>query len=176
VDVSRLALVSVGGLVAGVANSVAGGGTLVSFPVLVAAGASPLSGNITSSVGLLTGYIGGTQAYRRELHGQGRRLVRLGATSLVGSAVGAIILLNTPASGFTKVAPFLIVLSCILLALSPQLAKAAAVRRQHVLLPRPCEGLDTQLPIFGAAIYGGYFGAGVGVMLLSVLVVRLIIE
>lgn len=160
-----LLLVGGAGLVAGAVNAVAGGGTLVSFPALLAVGLPPVAANITSSIGLLTGYAGGSLAYRRELAGQRGRLVSLLPASLLGGGAGAVLLLLTPDATFRAVVPYLVLVSCALLAAQPRLARALADRRRG----RPELHWGVHLGIGLGAVYGSYFGAGLGVLLLAVL-------
>lgn len=159
------ALTAGAGLLAGVVNAVAGGGTLVTFPALLSTGMPAVTANITSSVGLLSGYAGGSVAYRRELAGQGPRVRALGVVSVVGGVTGAVLLLVTPAAAFRSVVPFLILASCLLLAVQPRLA--AALRH------RGGAGGDAswqlQAAVFVGAVYGAYFGAALGVLLLALL-------
>lgn len=159
-----LLLVGGAGLRAGAVNAVAGGGTLLTFPALLLAGLSPVAANITSSVGLISGYAGGSLAYRRELEGQGDRARSLIVVSVVGGVAGAVLLLVTPASAFRVAVPYLVLLSCALLAVQPRLARLVATHRP---------GADLALPlrvgVGVAAVYGSYFGAGLGVLLLAVL-------
>lgn len=158
-------LVAGAGLVAGAANAIAGGGTLVTFPALLAAGLSPVSANTTSSVGLLAGYAGGSLAYRRELAGQGARARGLLPSAVVGGVLGAVLLLALPAASFRAVVPYLILLSCLLLAVQPRLAAVLAARGAVKAHP----GWEVQLGVGVSAVYGSYFGAGLGVVLLAVL-------
>src|SRR4051812_45979634 len=106
-----LLLVGAGGLVAGAVNAVAGGGTLVAFPALLAVGVPALTANITCSVGLLSGYAGGSLAYRRELQTQGSRVRALLPAAVVGAVAGAVLLLVTPQETFRAVVPYLVLLS-----------------------------------------------------------------
>lgn len=165
------AVVAIAGLLAGAVNAMAGGGTLISFPALLGAGLAPVSANVTSSVGLLTGYVGGTQAYRRELAGQGARVRALGAVCMVGGVLGALVLLVTPASAFKLVVPYLILFSCLLLALQPTLSRRVAARRAAATEQPATRGLGLLVPVLVllCALYGSYFGAGLGVLLLAVL-------
>ncbi|MCW2599916.1 MAG: hypothetical protein JWM02_1745 [Frankiales bacterium] len=158
-------LVGGAGVVAGAVNAIAGGGTLVSFPALLAAGLSPVTANITSSVGLLAGYVGGTVGYRRELEGQGGRVVGLLVASVIGGLVGALLLLATPGNGFRAVVPYLVLLSCLLLAVQPWLART--LEAHGVAGPHP--GWEVRVAVGVGAVYGSYFGAGLGVILLAVL-------
>ena len=151
------------GALAGAVNAVAGGGTLVSFPALLAAGLSPVTANITSSVGLLTGYAGGSLAYRQELEGQRDRARRLAIAGVIGGVVGAVLLLLTPGDRFRDIVPWLILLSSLLLAIQPTVARWLTDRGGD----RPA--WQSQLGIGVAAIYGSYFGAGLGVIMLAVL-------
>ena len=159
------ALVAAAGLVAGGVNAVAGGGTLVSFPALLAAGLSPLTANMTSAVGLLPGYAGGSVAYRRELSQQGPRIRAVLPYAVVGGVAGAVLLLVTPDTTFEAVVPYLVLTSCALLAVQPRLA---------VLLARQRRGSSdlhwgVRAAVGLGAVYGSYFGAGLGVLLLAVL-------
>jgi len=147
------------GVAAGAVNAVAGGGSLISFPALLGAGLPPLSANATNIVAVLPGYVGGVAAYRRELEGQRGRAKRLGAVSVVGAAAGAVLLLVTPARFFKAVVPFLVLAACALLAAQPLFRPHPGGPDRRGLVPAT----------FGAAIYGGYFGAALGVMLLAVL-------
>lgn len=148
------------GLVAGAVNSVAGGGSLLSFPALLAVGYAAVPANVTNIVALLPGYLGGALAYRAELAGQRARARRMSATSAVGAVAGSALLLASPASLFESLVPFLILAACALLAAQPLLPS-----------PHPCGEDRRAAPwVVGlAAVYGGYFGAALGVMLLAVL-------
>lgn len=158
-------LVGAAGFIAGAVNAVAGGGTLVSFPALLAVGLPPVTANITSSVGLLSGYAGGSVAYRRELSGQRGRARALVPYAVVGGVAGAVLLLLTPQTTFRAVVPFLVLTACALLAVQPRLA--AALARQRRGSPEVHWGV--RLGVGVAAVYGSYFGAGLGVLLLAVL-------
>ena len=178
-------LVAGAGAVAGGVNAIAGGGTLVTFPALLAAGLPPVGANITSSVGLLAGYAGGSVGYRRELAGQGPRVRALAVAAVVGGVLGAVILLLTPAAAFRTAVPFLVLAACALLAVQPRLARAVAARRQRAAVaaggvPVPAGagagaeggaplGWGVRAGVLVAAVYGSYFGAGLGVLLLGVL-------
>jgi uncharacterized membrane protein YfcA len=161
-------LTAAAGLVAGAVNAAAGGGTLIAFPALVAAGVGSLEANIACSVGLLAGYGGGSFAYRRELAGQARRVRLLAPAGVLGGVAGALILLATPEQSFRQVAPFLILAACALLAAQPRLGAALAARRGEEAANRDV-GAAAWLGVLAAAVYGSYFGAGLGVLLLGVL-------
>jgi uncharacterized membrane protein YfcA len=158
-------LVAASGLGAGAVNAVAGGGTMLSFPALLAVGVPALTANITSSVGLLSGYAGGSVAYRRELEGQRSRVRALAPYAVVGGVAGALLLLVTPEDAFEAVVPFLLLLACGLLAIQPRLA-AALARQRHGSADIHW-GVRAAVGVGG--IYGSYFGAGLGVLLLAVL-------
>jgi uncharacterized membrane protein YfcA len=166
VSLGHLLLAAGAGVLAGAVNAAAGGGTLIAFPALIAAGVGALEANITCSVGLLAGYGGGTLAYRRELAGQAGRVRALIPAGIIGGVAGAVILLATPAHAFRTLAPFLILVSCALLAAQPRLAGGLAARGGG---PRPTAGPAAWAGVLVAAVYGSYFGAGLGVLLLGVL-------
>jgi uncharacterized protein len=129
VDGADALLVGGAGLIAGAVNAVAGGGTLIAFPALLATGLPAVTANITSSVGLLTGYAGGALGYRRELTGQADRMRALGPAAALGGLAGAVVLLITPAESFRVAAPYLVLVACLLLAAQPRLAVLVARRR-----------------------------------------------
>lgn len=160
------ALLVVGaGALAGSANAIAGGGTLISYPALLAAGLGPVTANTSSSLGLLAGYAGGSVAYRRELEGQRDRARVMVLPAVVGGLAGAALLLLTPGDGFRRVVPWLVLLACGLLAAQPRLARALDRRGRASAHP----GWEVQLCVGLGAVYGSYFGAGLGVVLLAVL-------
>ncbi|MCW2967771.1 MAG: hypothetical protein JWM71_1543 [Solirubrobacteraceae bacterium] len=149
------------GFLAGAVNAVAGGGSLISFPALLAVGYSPVAANVTNLIAVLPGYAGGSVAYRRELRGQAGNARRLGLLSAVGAGMGSALLLVGPASLFKALAPWLILVACGALAARPVVAARAGGEA------RARSGLYALVGI--GAIYGGYFGAGLGIMLLAIL-------
>lgn len=159
-------LLAAAGFAAGAVNAVAGGGSLISFPALIGAGYGTVTANVTNAVAVLPGYLGGTLAYRRELEGQRRRAVALSITSAAGAVLGAWVLIVSPAKVFTAIVPFLILGSCALLAAQPLLSRvvkpAAEGAGEH-------RSLRLHAGVFAASVYGGYFGAGLGIMLLAIL-------
>ncbi|MEV4095265.1 sulfite exporter TauE/SafE family protein [Streptosporangium saharense] len=171
--IAEALLVTVAGLLAGAVNTVAGGGTLITYPVLLLCGLPPVSANITSAIGLAPGYAGGAYAYRRELGGQRARQLALGPTAIVGGVAGAALLLVTPPGSFQVAVPFLVLASCLLLLAQPVLASAVARRTEQ---SRTGQGQGSgrvtplaQAGVFVASVYGAYFSAGLGVLLLAVL-------
>lgn len=161
-----VALLGAAGFAAGAFNAVAGGGSLLSFPALLAVGHGPLVANVTNTVGLLPGYLGGTLAYRRELTGQAARVRSLGAAASVGAALGCVVLLTTPEGVFEAVVPWLVLTACALLALQPRLTRTLQRRDGGEVQPRP---VALHLAVGVAGVYASYFGAAVGVVLLAVL-------
>ncbi len=158
-------LLFVAGFLAGAVNAVAGGGSLISFPALLAVGYPALTANVTNTVAIWPGYVGGTLAFRPELEGQASRLWRFAGAAAAGAVLGSVLLLALPDRVFSSVVPWLVLLSAALLAAQPRLAKVLRARRpatDHRSLP-----LLTLL--FLASAYGAYFGGGLGVILLAVL-------
>ncbi|HEX2902518.1 MAG TPA: sulfite exporter TauE/SafE family protein [Jatrophihabitans sp.] len=165
-SVGGLAAVAVAGLGAGTINAVVGSGTLITFPVLVSIGVPPVTANVSNNIGLVPGGFSGTWGYRRELAGQRARLLRFGLASLLGGIVGATLLLVLPAGVFKAVVPILIVIALVLVVAQPRLA------RRFVHPDRPPTARHARLLwllVFATGIYGGYFGAAQGVILLAAL-------
>jgi hypothetical protein len=165
-------LLVLAGLGAGVVNGAAGGGTLISFPALLAVGYPALTANVTSTVGIWPCYLGGVAGFRREVAQQRHRLRALAPTVVSGAVLGGILLLTTPSADFRSVVPYLLLFACLLFAVQPVLSSklpgapgrgkvGGGTGHFHVvLLHGGC---------FLAAVYGAYFGAGMGVVLLAVL-------
>lgn len=154
---------------AGVVNALAGGGTLISFPTLVALGVPAINANVTNTVALLPGYLSGTYAQRSDLQPQVRRARGLVGFGAAGGLAGSVLLILTPESAFRAAVPYLILISCALL-LAQDRIRAAVVRHA------PDDGGEGQSPplalgvaIFAAAVYGGFFGAGLGILLLALI-------
>ena len=159
-------LLAAAGFAAGSINAVAGGGSLVSFPALVASGLPPLAANVTNTVSVWPGYLGSAAAYRREVLDQRDRALRLVATAVAGGAVGSVILLTAPDAVFEAIVPLLILLGCALLAVQPRVSARVAARAAAGGRSR---SVDLHVATFLAAVYGAYFGGGLGVILLGVL-------
>jgi uncharacterized protein len=173
-DLAAGALLAGAAFLAGAVNAVAGGGSLISFPALLAAGYPALTANVTNTVALCPGYVGGTLGYRRELGGQRRRAVTLGLVSVAGALAGSVLLVRSPAELFEAVVPFLILLACALLAVQTRLARFVADRLGPHPEPGSGGGAGWRVPLllgaqFLAATYGAYFGAGLGIMMLAIL-------
>jgi len=158
------------GFAAGVINAVAGGGTLVSFPTLVALGVPTVNANITNTVALVPGYLGGAVAQRRELADYAAHLRTLLGVAAVGGVIGSILLIISPEDLFSDLVPWLILLACALLA-SGEWMKGVLARRRLARgeAHHHTGGLPLYVGVAVAAVYGGYFGAGLGIMLLAIL-------
>jgi len=160
--------IAIAGFAAGAINAAAGSGSLLTFPTLLALGYTPLVANVSNTVGLTGGNLSGSLGYHRELAGQRHRVLRLGGWSLLGGVVGAILILALPPKVFRLVVPTLVILAVVLLLLQPRLAKIRAARETS----RARAGYSlVVLPgtVLGTAIYGGYFGAAQGVLLVAAL-------
>jgi len=159
-------LVLAAGVFAGAINTIVGSGTLVTFPVLLAVGYGPVTANVSNTLGLVPGSVSGAIGYRAELAGQRGRVLVLMSASLLGGITGAVLLLSLPSSAFEAIVPVLIALALVLVVLQPRLSRALAARRGQV---RPHGGPLLWSGVFGTGIYGGYFGAAQGVILLALL-------
>jgi uncharacterized membrane protein YfcA len=157
------------GVVAGTINAMVGSGSLITFPMLLLFGFPPLVANVSNAVGLVPGSISGTIGYRRELQGQRRRMIPLGIAGVLGGLTGAVLLLALPANAFERIVPVLILGACILVALQPWLSRAVANRRLAAGRPDHEVGRGIVGAVFLVGIYGGYFGAAQGVMLMALL-------
>ncbi len=161
----EIVAITVAGMAAGAINTIVGSGSLITFPTLLAFGFSPLVANVSNTLGLVAGSISGAVGYRRELVGQRPRAIRLGGAAGLGGLTGGVLLLALPASMFGTIVPFLILFSCGLMAVQPRLSRAMSRRRgeggHHPAI------LLTAVYVTG--IYGGYFGAAQGVILLALL-------
>jgi uncharacterized membrane protein YfcA len=164
-DLLLVALAAVG---AGLVNALAGGGTLITFPMLVFVGIPPVAANVTNTVALCPGYFGATMAQKKDLAGQQRRLWLLLPAGVVGGIAGALILLNTGERIFSALVPYLILLASGLLAFQDPL-RAWVLRRTQRHDGTPMDEAWAMLPVSLAAVYGGYFGAGLSVIVLAVL-------
>ena len=166
-----LAALLCAGAAAGLINTVVGSGTLITFPTLLALGVPPVIANISNTVGLTPGSLSGAWATGRELTGERRRVLWLGTASLLGGVVGAMLLLWLPSAAFDTIVPVLIGIGCVLVVLQPFISTKLAIRRARL-------GLETGsvhgpivlwLAIALVGVYGGYFGAAQGVLLIAIL-------
>ncbi|MGB2710145.1 MAG: sulfite exporter TauE/SafE family protein [Conexibacter sp.] len=160
-----LAIVAAG-VWAGIINTIVGSGTLITFPVLLALGYAPLTANVSNTIGLVWGSVSGSYGYRRELAGQRGRAVRFGIVALCGGLTGAALLLLLPASAFEAIVPAFIALALVLVVLQPRLNRWLLARRHPDA--GPDGGPLTSVAVYGAGVYGGYFGAAQGVLLLAI--------
>jgi uncharacterized membrane protein YfcA len=159
----QLALLFAAAVAAGAINALAGGGSIFTFPALIAAGVPPLLANVTNTVALCPGYVGGALAQRRDLQGQGRRMAVLLPVAAAGGLAGALLLTRTSEKLFDSLVPVLVLAACALLAVQ---------ERVRALLQRRAGSIPLSwsiVPVLLAAIYGGYFGAGLSVIFLAMI-------
>jgi uncharacterized membrane protein YfcA len=155
------ALLTVASAAAGLVNAIAGGGTLLTFPALLASGVAPVAANATNTVALFPGQLASSFAYRSHIADERRRALVLAVPSLLGGVIGAWMLLALPEKSFEAAVPWLIVFACVVLAFQGQL-KHLVARVRHA--NHPAALWIAQLAI---SIYGGYFGAGIGILMLA---------
>jgi uncharacterized membrane protein YfcA len=169
VSVFEIVAVLLAGTAAGTINAVVGSGTLITFPTLLAFGVPPVTANVSNTIGLVPGSISGAIGYRRELAGQRSRVLRLSVASLIGGTAGAVLLLVLPEGAFAAIVPALIVLGLVLVVAQPRIA-AWVARRHEATGGMPYHGTWWVWPgVLGTGVYGGYFGAAQGVLLMAVL-------
>jgi uncharacterized protein len=162
--------IALAGLAAGTINTVVGSGTLITFPVLLAFGYAPVIANVSNTIGLVPGSVSGAIGYRRELAGQRRQVMRFGAMSLLGGITGAVLLLVLPASAFKDIVPVFIAIALLLTVLQPRLNRLLAAR----VARRPHGArIVILVAVYITGVYGGYFGAAQGILLLGILGVAL---
>jgi uncharacterized membrane protein YfcA len=162
-----MAVVLLAGLAAGTINVIVGSGTLITFPVLLAFGVSPVTANVSNTIGLVPGVASGLVGYRRELSGQRARAIRLGSASVAGGVVGAALLLVLPAGAFRAIVPVLILVGLVLVVVQPRVSRWVDARHEGA---REEFGPWWVWPaVFGTGVYGGYFGAAQGVILMGIL-------
>jgi uncharacterized membrane protein YfcA len=192
-DLLRALAIFAAGVAAGTINTVVGSGTLITFPTLLAFGYPPVLANVSNNVGLVPGGVSGVYGYRSELGGQRRRLIRLGSASVGGGLVGAILLLTLPQSAFKAIVPALIGVALVMVVIQPRLAKWVAERQRARAAVATADGAGADAAVvpaapaaqeaiggpvlwvlvFLAGIYGGYFGAAQGVLLIGMLGIAL---
>ncbi|MGW0810494.1 sulfite exporter TauE/SafE family protein [Nonomuraea sp. NPDC002799] len=162
----ELVAVCAAGAVAGAINAVVGSGSLITFPTLVALGVDPVTANVSNTIGLVPGSYTAAYGYRAELQGQRDRLLRLGLASALGALAGGILLLFLDPAVFEIVVIVLISLACVLVLAQPRLNRWVAERRERA---HPHGGVALWLGVLAAGVYGGYFGAAQGVLLIGLL-------
>jgi uncharacterized membrane protein YfcA len=154
------------GLAAGAVNTIVGSGTLITFPVLIGFGYDPVVANVSNTVGLVPGSVAGAIGYRPELVGQRKRAIRLAFASGLGGIVGAVLLLVLPGSAFKTIVPAFIAIALVLVVVQPRVARWVASRREEApehVGPFGLAGL------FVGGVYGGYFGAAQGIIIIAIL-------
>jgi len=170
------------GIGAGTINTIVGSGTLITFPVLLALGLPPVTANVSNTLGLVPGSLSGAIGYRAELAGQRPRLIRLGTASLFGGLTGAVLLTQLPGKAFDAIVPALILIALVLVVLQPRVARAMAARRAAGTTADRGTSADPAghgstagvgplllTGVYLAGVYGGYFGAAQGVLLLALM-------
>lgn len=157
------------GMGAGTINTVVGSGTLITFPTLLAFGLPPVTANVSNNIGLVFGSITGTWGYREELAGQRPTLIRLAPMSLVGGIAGAVLLLRLPAEAFEAIVPVLIGVALVLVLVQPRVSAAVAVHRARAGREHTGAGPVAGVGVLLSGVYGGYFGAAQGVLLVGLL-------
>jgi len=160
-DIAHLALLAIVAMIAGAINSVAGGGSFITFPSMIFAGIPPIVANATNNTAMWVGVIGSARGYREEVRTYRRVIVPAMCVSLVGAFIGAILLLHTPPTVFERLIPWLLLFATAVFAVSPFFARNHETTHPHA---------PWQLVLqFFVSIYGGYFGAGIGILMLAIL-------
>jgi uncharacterized membrane protein YfcA len=154
------------GIAAGTINTVVGSGTLITFPTLLAFGYAPVTANVSNTIGLVPGSVSGAVGYRHELRGQRERVVQLGLAAVCGGTLGSVLLLVLPASAFKAIVPFFIAIALVLILGQKQINRALGDRRRGAGEGVP---LGAAAGAFACGVYGGYFGAAQGILMMSVL-------
>lgn len=162
-------LAAMAAVAAGLINALAGGGTLITFPALVALGVPTVQSNVTNTVSLFPGYFGGTFAQRRDLADQPTRLRYLAGAAGLGGLVGSILLVSTSEKLFSDIVPFLLLTACALLAFQDRIKRLIPASAQMDPHADGTPGIGAMGAIFVSAIYGGYFGAGLSIIFIAVL-------
>jgi uncharacterized protein len=165
VDAAEAVAIFAAGGAAGTINTIVGSGTLITFPVLLAFGYAPVTANVSNTIGLVPGSVSGALGYRFELAGHGRRALWLGIPCVVGGITGAVLLLTLPASAFKAIVPGFIAAGLVLVVAQPWLTRRLARRHEHPLNTRGA----LPLSLFTIGVYGGYFGAAQGILILALL-------
>ncbi|MEX2228741.1 MAG: sulfite exporter TauE/SafE family protein [Dehalococcoidia bacterium] len=172
-DAGQAIFLAAAAFAAGAINGVAGGGSLVSFPALLAVGYPSKTANVTNTTALWPGYVGGTIGYRSLLGTQRGTIARLATPSVIGAVAGSVILLATSQSAFDAIVPFLILFGAGVLAFQSRLARVAARFRGASRHESGLVTVELNVGVFALAVYGAYFGAGLGTLTLALLGVLL---
>jgi uncharacterized protein len=162
----EIVAIAFAGLGAGAINTLVGSGTLITFPVLLAFGYAPVTANVSNTIGLVPGSVSGAIGYRRELAGQRARALRLGSMAVAGGITGAVLLLVLPAAAFKAIVPVFIAIALVLTLLQPRIARILV--KHEIDLERK-GALLVALAVYLTGVYGGYFGAAQGILLLAIL-------
>lgn len=161
------------GMAAGTINTIVGSGSLITFPTLLAFGYPAVGANISNNIGMVFGGISGTWGYRDELGGQAGRIRLLAPASLLGSVTGALLLLSLPAGAFKAIVPILIVIALVLVIVQPRMQPALARRRERLQAEtgqqHRGQRVVSVVAVYATGVYGGYFGAAQGVLLMGLL-------
>jgi uncharacterized membrane protein YfcA len=169
VSVLEAVAILLAGMAAGTINTVVGSGTLITFPTLLFLGYPPVVANVSNTVGLVAGGVTAVHGYRAELDGARRALTRLAPASLAGGVIGALLLLVLPPEAFQAIVPVLIAIVLLLVVLGPRLQRRAAERHEAGIPAAPWHAAALLVGVLVAGIYGGYFGAAQGVILMGVM-------
>ena len=162
-------LIFLAGLAAGTINTVVGSGSLITYTTLISLGYPPILANVSNNIGLVPGSLSGAYGYRRELVGQSARLRRLVPASMVGALAGSALLLVLPSGVFRRVVIVLIVIALVLVVAQPTVARRLAARRQRAGSAHGDVTIGLQALVAAAGVYGGYFGAAQGIILVAVI-------
>lgn len=165
----EMAAVLLAGVAAGTINTVVGSGTLVTFPTLLAFGVPPVTANVSNNIGLVPGSFSGAWGYRRELRGQRGRLLRLGSASLLGGVAGAVLLIALPEAAFNAIVPVLILTGVVLVLLQPAISRRVVARAESRGGVPEHGAVWVWVLVLLTGVYGGYFGAAQGVILMAIL-------
>ena len=168
----RLAIFLLAGVGAGIANGIAGGGTFITFPTLLATGIQALQANVSTSVGVLPSYLGGIRGFRHQIGGHAKLVRSLIPSCLLGASLGCVLLLTASPGTFRAVVPWLIGAGTLLFDLAPRITKRLA----HIDHAHPGRRWTLYIGVFIVSIYGGYFGAGLGILLLAIMAITLPFE
>lgn len=166
-EITDFIIAGMAAIAAGIVNAIAGGGTLITFPVLTLLGIPAVAANITNTIALCPGYLGGSIAQRKDLNGQKHRIALLVPLAVLGGIAGGLLLVLTGERIFHNLVPWLILFATILLALQVPIRKIFLDDKSHQT--DGAHRLPVSIAIIPAALYGGYFGAGLGVILIAVL-------